>query len=505
MGIARRSAACSLLLGLVLTLTPSTAFADDPCLGIDANGDGAIDQLPPGGSDCLVVPLLVEPEKNNIVDLAFITVHAAVIWTPSFEPARIADVPLCFGDADVHSNRDCVPVSERGKFRDVNGDGHKDKIWKWETPQTGIQGGDTSACVYGQTTDGFKVEGCDTMTVINGPSSPSLSVNDASVFEGDSGTATASFTVTLSQSSASSVSVSYATADGSAVAPDDYLEAAASLTFSPGQTVKTVGVTVKGDADIEVDETFTLQLSGATGATIADGSGLGTILTDDAASAAAINDVTLSEGNAGSTLATFSVSIVPAAPDPVSVTWATADGSAIAPADYEASSGTLSFGAGEASKTVSIVVNGDTAPEPSEVFYVDIASSEIAVADGRGAGTIVNDDATPSISISNVALFEGNSGTSFATFVVSLSTASTGSVSVSFVTADYRAQAPADYAAASGTVTFTPGEVSKNIQILINGDTITERDESFNVNLSNPVGATISDAQGACLIKNDDG
>jgi len=110
---------------------------------------------------------------------------------------------------------------------------------------------------------------------------PSVSVGDASVAEGNSGTTTLAFPVTLSAASAQPVSVTYATADGTATAPSDYAAATGTLTFNPGETSKTISVGVAADLAIEQDETLTVTLSGAVGATIATGTATGRITNDD--------------------------------------------------------------------------------------------------------------------------------------------------------------------------------------------------------------------------------
>jgi len=110
-----------------------------------------------------------------------------------------------------------------------------------------------------------------------------LSINDASVTEGNSGTTVATFTVTLSPTSTQTVTVAYATGAGTAGAPSDYLIATGTLTFAPGASTQTISVTVNGDTTVEADETFVVNLSSPTNATISDGQGVGTIVNDDAA------------------------------------------------------------------------------------------------------------------------------------------------------------------------------------------------------------------------------
>src|SRR5207245_2485311 len=139
-------------------------------------------------------------------------------------------------------------------------------------------------------------------------------------------------------------------------------------------------------------------------------------------------------------------------------------------------------------------VNGDTTAEPDETFFVNLSSpTNATIADNQGVGTIVNDDGQPSISINDVSHNEGNGGTTSYDFTVSLSNASSATITVHYATADNSATvADGDYVPASGTVTFLPGETSHMVTVLVNGDTTFEPTESFFVNLDTPVNATIS-------------
>ena len=87
--------------------------------------------------------------------------------------------------------------------------------------------------------------------------------------------------MTLSQSSNAVVTVNYATSNGAALAPSDYTAASGTLTFQPGETSRTISVSIKGDHKREANETFSVQLSNAVGATIDDGVAAVTILNDD--------------------------------------------------------------------------------------------------------------------------------------------------------------------------------------------------------------------------------
>ncbi len=330
-----------------------------------------------------------------------------------------------------------------------------------------------------------------------------LSIDDVSVTEGDSGTTDASFTVTLSSPSDQTVTVDYQTSDGTAKAPDDYEAQSGTLTFAPGETSKTIAVPVKGDTIGEGDEDFTVDLSNAQNAAIDDGSGTGTIVDDDAT--LSIDDQTVVEGDTGTTDATFTVTLRNAAPgDTVTVDYQTNDGTATAPGDYEAQSGTLSFAPGESSKTITVPVKGDLLSEGDEAFTVDLSNAQnAALIKDRGTGTILDDD--PKISIDDVTVDpEGDSGTSNANFTVSLSNQSDNPVQVDYATADATAKAPDDYEPTSGTLTFDPGQTEKTVPVPVKGDTVDEPEQTFKVDLSDPQGGAIGDGHATGTIEDDD-
>ena len=229
----------------------------------------------------------------------------------------------------------------------------------------------------------------------------SVSINDVTISEGNSGTKVATFTVTRSGGTAA-FDVNYATSDGTAtVADSDYVAASNTLHFGANQNTQTISVTINGDTKVEANETFNVGLSNATnGATISDGQGVGTITNDDGAAIAgsvSINDVTISEGNSGTKVATFTVtrSGGTAAFD---VNYATSDGTAtVADSDYVAAFNTLHFGANQNTQTISVTINGDTKVEANETFNVGLsnATNGATIGDGQGVGTITNDDGAP--------------------------------------------------------------------------------------------------------------
>jgi chitinase len=192
--------------------------------------------------------------------------------------------------------------------------------------------------------------------------------------------------------------VHFSTANGTASSASDYVAKSGTLTFAGGQTSKTVTVQVRGDTTVEGNETFFLNLFNATGATIADGSGRGTILNDDSAPpppkvSVTINDESAFEGNSGLRPVTFKVWLDKASTKTVMVHFATANGTALAGSDYNAASGTVTFAAGQTQRTVTVFVRGDTLKESDETFFVNLSSPINAlIARNQGKGVIRNDD-----------------------------------------------------------------------------------------------------------------
>ncbi|MCA1618171.1 MAG: DUF4214 domain-containing protein [Acidobacteria bacterium] len=347
-----------------------------------------------------------------------------------------------------------------------------------------------------------------TLTITDNDAAPALSVNDVTVTEGNVGTTGAVFDVTLSAASAQPVTVNYSTADNSATQPADYASASGTLTFNPGDTVKTVNVNVAGDTTDEPNETFFVNLSSPSNATVGDGQGTGTITDDDGAPSLSVGDATaVAEGNAGATTAVnFTVSLLPASGQTVTVSYATADGTATsASGDYAAVTSSLTFDPGQTSRTITVNVNGDTVGEAHENFFLNLSSpSNATISDSQAQATVNNDDAA--LAINDLTIAEGNTGTTAFNFTVTLSHASVNPVSVSYATSDGTATAGSDYAAVtSGTVNFTPGDTSETVTINVTGEALFEANETFNVTLSSATGgATISDNAGLGTITNDD-
>ena len=221
-----------------------------------------------------------------------------------------------------------------------------------------------------------------------------------------------------------------------------------------------------------------------------------------------VNDVSLNEGNTGTTAFNFTVSLSAAASTTILVNYATVDGTATTTDnDYLAASGTLTFPPGMTSQTINVLVKGDTKAEPNETFTVTLSNPTGAtLVIATGTGTIVNDDSVPAISIGDVSQAEGNAGITAFALPVTLSAASTQNITIQYITADDTATvADNDYVAASGTLTIPAGQTSVTIFINVNGDIKVEPNETFTVTLSNPSGASLGTSVATGTILNDDG
>jgi hypothetical protein len=337
--------------------------------------------------------------------------------------------------------------------------------------------------------------------------SPTLTIGDASVVEGDSGTTPAVFTVTLSAPVNHPVSVGYRTPG---YAGNDYQGVSGTLSFAPGETTKTITVLVNGDTEPEPDQTFAVWLVDVVGGFVADPRGVGTIVNDDPFPSVTISDATVIEGHSGSCAqAVFTVTLsAPLSERYVYVGYETADGTATAGSDYEAASGLLTFAPGETSKTVTIQIIGDRLAEPNETFVVNLSilyDSTATIADGQGVGTITDDE--PRVSISDVTKYEGKKGkTTLFTFTVTLSAAYDQAVTMSFATANGTATTgDGDYVAKTGTLTFAAGETTKTITIEVKGDSKKEADEVFYLDLFDlSSNALFTKNRGIGTILNDD-
>jgi hypothetical protein len=334
-----------------------------------------------------------------------------------------------------------------------------------------------------------------TCTIVSSvPQTPSLTVGDITVTNGTSGTTPAVFTVSLSAASSTPVTVNYATADSMASAGSDYTATSGTLTFAPGQTSQTVTVPVLGDPLYDFQETFTLNLSAPTGATLARSQATATIVSSLPAPTLGVGNVSVVNGTSGTTPAVFTISLSAPVSDPVTVNYATANGTATAGTDFQGVSGTVTFAPGQTSQPVTVPVIGDPLYDAPETFSFQLLGMTGATLT-QATGTIVSGVPAPSLSVADVTVTPSTTGTTSAVFTVSLSAASGETTTVNYATADGTALAGTDYQSASGTLTFAPGQTSQTVTVTVFAQPTPTAGKSFTLNLSGPSNATLARAQ----------
>lgn len=343
-----------------------------------------------------------------------------------------------------------------------------------------------------------------------------VSIADAAaVTEGQN----AVFTVSLSEAAASSVSVQYSTASGSgpeAASNGVDLTAAnnTTLTFSPGETEKTIRIATLNDQEVEGDEVFTVSLTSPNGVTIGDREATGTINDNDSGGGGlpilSINNAPpVTEGGTS----VFTVTLTSAATTNVTVEYSTFEDNrptAAGTSDFTSKTNqTLTFVAGELQRTISVVTTDDSEAEGTETFGVRLTNpSGATLATAEAIGTISDDEvAVPAFSVGNAAAVTEGSN---ATFTVSLSRAATSALTVEYSTANATgpsgATSDSDFTAISNqTLTFAAGETQKTVTVATTDDDQIEPPEEFQLVLSNPSsGSRIAARQAIGTINDND-
>ncbi len=222
---------------------------------------------------------------------------------------------------------------------------------------------------------------------------------------------TMTFNVRLSAPSALPATVAYATSDGTATAGMDYQPTNGVLTFTPGITNRTITVILIPDLLSESNETLFVTLSGESNLELNKALGTGTISDNDGSPTVSVSDVTVSEGDAGTSTATFLIRLSPASGKIVNVSYTTANNTALAGLDYEETYGSFSLAPGVTNRTVTVPIIGDLMPEPTKSFFLNIIGTGNAIiSDGQGVGTIVDNDIAPIAGFT----FEPINGTNYA-------------------------------------------------------------------------------------------
>jgi Calx-beta domain/Bacterial Ig domain/FG-GAP-like repeat/Bacterial cadherin-like domain len=218
----------------------------------------------------------------------------------------------------------------------------------------------------------------------------------------------------------------------------------------------------------------------------------------------------VNEGNSNTTEYDFTVKLSNPNSEAVTVKYAVVDDTAtLADKDFLDGSGTVTFAPGETSKTIKVLIQGDTKFETDQTLKVNLieATNAALAAQTAAIGTIRNDDLKPTVSIANAIAKEGNTDTTPITFTATLSSASDEEIKVNYAITDGTATSGSDYEPLNSELVFAPGQTTQTLKLDIKGDTEVEKNETFFVDLNNPTNATIATkgGRGIGTIANDDG
>jgi hypothetical protein len=331
-----------------------------------------------------------------------------------------------------------------------------------------------------------------------GLSTPQLSIGNVRVTRPATGSTNANFTVSLSAASAQMVTVNYSVLAGTARPFIDYTPVSGTLTFAPGQLTQTISVPVLGGTTRIGTETYFVNLTSPTSATLSQAQAIGTILDTTALPTVTINSASTTEGTSGTKTLAFTVKLSAASAQVVTVRYATADRTAIAGTDYKAASGMLVFYPGDTTETINVTVYGYPGKNSDQTFALNLSSPTNAVVlTGTGVGTILN--ANNTVSIAAASATAPTSGTGSLNFTVSLATpvpANGQPVVVQYTTANGTgsngAMAGRDYVNQTGSVTFAPGTSTQTITVTVLPQPLNQPTRTLTVSLTSSTNAQLS-------------
>lgn len=311
----------------------------------------------------------------------------------------------------------------------------------------------------------------------------------------------ASVQVTLTPASSSVVTVNFSTQSDTAVGGQDFNGKFQALTFSPGETAKTIAVNIIDDTTVESTESFNGRIFGGSGANIGVSTAPITITDNDSGTpSVAVQPLVVSE-NSGP--AVIEVTLTPASTSIVTVQYSTNAGSAVGGQDYFGTTGTLTFNPGDTSQTYSVTLVNDSVPEATESFTARIFNPSGATMGANTAPVTINDDDSGAATL-NVQPLTVSESVGQATVEVTLSPAASSAVTVNYATQAGSAIGGQDFYGTSGSLTFNPGDTSKTYQVTIVNDSVAESTETFNARIFGASGAAIGTNSAPVTINDDD-
>lgn len=338
-----------------------------------------------------------------------------------------------------------------------------------------------------------------------------VSINDVSVAEPDQGlNTTLVFTVSLATANVDPVVVTYTTASNTAVSGVDFVAQSGTVNFAPGETNKTITITINGDNLDEYDETFFVNLTDAHNASINESQGIGTIINNDVAPTISIADVTITEGDGAAYL---TATLSEASGKAISATYQTSLGTNAENSDFNSASSSILFNAGETQKLLPIQINDDNYYEGTETVLVtlDNLAGLNAIGNDTQADLIIEDnESKPEINILDTSILEGDAGTNTAVFTITLSGLAEQAIDIEYETFEGTATANDDYDhvkdSEDGIFIMPALTSSKTLSVSIYSDEDYEPNENFfmYIEIFDDTYAAMNDDTAEGIILNDD-
>ena len=283
--------------------------------------------------------------------------------------------------------------------------------------------------------------------------------------------------------------------------PGPALNGLGTLDFTIGTLAggATATITLSGTADQAGLLTNRATIARADGGLITSNSA--TAVTPVIPPSLSIADVSLFDGDSGTTNAIFNVTLSPAFTQIATVQYATSNLTAIAGTDYFSTNGMLTFPPGATNQTIAVRVIGSARNKPDNTFAVNLFNpTNVIVARSQGIGTILNDDPLPYLSVSDATVAKPEAGTTNAIFNVSLTPPSGQSVSVGFETADGTAIGDNDYVPVSTSLTLAPGQTNLAVMVVVTNHATAKPSQFFYVYLYSASNAKIDRDTGSGTI-----
>ncbi|MEM7114357.1 MAG: Calx-beta domain-containing protein [Chloroflexota bacterium] len=343
-----------------------------------------------------------------------------------------------------------------------------------------------------------------TVTIEDDDEAPTIAFT-SDAFAAGEGDETAVISVELSSESGKIITVDFASADETAVGDSDYTPIGGTLTFAPGVTEQSFAVALLDDVLDEVDETAVLTLANPTNSSLTEPmTATLTIEDDDAPPAVQFSLAALSVDEAAAS-ATVTVTLDAPSAKEITVDFATlAGGTAVSGSDFEAASGTLTFASGETVQTFAVTIFEDELLEDDETVLLALSNATDATLGSPDELTLtIVDNDTPKFSFSQPEMVVGEDAAAFAV-EISLSVNPPTPVQVSYEAVGITALSDSDFEAASGTLTFFPGDnLTQVVVITVTEDDVHEADEQFDIVLGNPQGAELGNPATLAIVIED--